>query len=399
VRVTGLTLSDFRNYSRLELPLTSGLTVVVGANGQGKTNLLEALMMVSRFRSPRTEQAKDVIRWGAETAAAHVDLASGRLAADGAREPSGTQDGPRVQAPGHEAGPATRIDIAIGARGLEVKVNQQTPRPRAAAIGTLLAVLFTPDDLRLVKDEPERRRAFLDGVLALTRPAAASLSADYARVLRQRNALLRQLRDGVAGKGQLEAWDEQLVAHGTGLATARAEVAQAVGRAAERHHGALSGGEELVVTYRSEVLAEGADRETVRARFARLLAERRADELARGTTLVGPHRDDLVMDVQGHPAREFASQGQQRSVALALKLAELDAVAAAREEQPVLLLDDVMSELDRRRRAALAETVSSLEQAIITTTTPEYFGGALQATAARWLRLEGGGIHEAQAPA
>jgi DNA replication and repair protein RecF len=380
VRVTGLTLTDFRNYQRLELALTGGLTVVVGANGLGKTNLLEALTIASRLKSPRTEQLREAIRWGAETAAVHVTF-----------EGHGGDEGPR--------GPASRIDLAIGARGLEVKLDGSAPRRRADAIGALLVVLFTPDDLRLVKDEPERRRSFVDGVLALARPAAASMSADYARVVRQRNALLKQLREGAAGKGQLEAWDEQLIERGTDLALSRWAVVGVLGEAAEKHHASLSGGEELSVEYRSDVLAEGAEPAVARGRFARRLAERRAEELARGVTLVGPHRDDLGLEVGGHAAREFASQGQQRSVALALKLAELDTIASARGEQPVLLLDDVMSELDKARRGALAATVARLEQAIITTTTPQYFAGVLEDTRARWLALGEEGLRDEEAPA
>lgn len=363
MRVARLALSDFRNYARLDLALGDGLTIVVGDNGQGKTNLLEAVMIASRLRSPRTDQLKDTIAWGAGCAAIHAFCES--------------QNRPR------------RLDVAIGPGGPAVKLNGETPRRRADAIGAVLAVLFTPDDLRLVKDEPERRRGFLDGLLSLVRPSLAGLPSEYSRALRQRNALIKQVREGSAGASQLEAWDEQVVKSGSALAVARAEVADALAGKAGEHHARLSGARELTMSYQSYILEEGREQAAIGARFRRGLAERRSEELGRGLTLVGPHRDDLAIGLGGHSARSFASQGQQRSIVLSMKLAELDVIELARGDAPVLLLDDVMSELDRDRRAALAETLAGLEQAIVTTTTPEYFTGALPA-GVRWLRLSGG---------
>jgi DNA replication and repair protein RecF len=370
VRIARIALQDFRNYESLDIGLTAGLTVLVGRNGQGKTNLLEAVMLCSRMRSPRTDQLRDAIRWGADTAALHLEADS-----DGR---------PR------------KVDATIGPRGLAVKVNGQTPRRRADAAGAVLAVMFTPDDLRLVKDEPERRRAFLDGVLAVLRPAQAGLPSDYSRAMRQRNALLKRAREEEAALKELGGWDEQLVRHGSALATARADAAARLAERARSHHADLTSGEELDVHYSSRVLEEGGEAATVEATFRRLLAERRRDEIVRGITLVGPHRDDLVLTLSGHSAREFASQGQQRSIALALKLAELGAVGEARQESPVLLLDDVMSELDETRRAALARALAGLEQTMVTTTTPEYFASALDVPV-RWLALSGGNVSEGAA--
>jgi DNA replication and repair protein RecF len=367
VRITRISFHDFRNYENLDISLTPGLTVLVGRNGQGKTNLLEAIMLCSRIKSPRTDQPKDAIRWGAETATLHLEADS-----DGRQR---------------------KVDASIGPRGLAVKVNGQTPRRRADAVGAVLAVLFTPDDLRLVKDEPERRRAFLDGLLAVVRPAHAGLPADYSRATRQRNALLKRAREEAAALKELEGWDEQLVRHGSALALARAGAAEALAERARLHHAQLAPGEELDVRYSSRVLEEGTEPGTVQARFRRLLAERRSDEIVRGITLVGPHRDDLVLTLSDRSARDFASQGQQRSIALALKLAELGAVREARGESPVLLLDDVMSELDETRRAALARALADLDQTMVTTTTPEYFARALDVPV-RWLKLSGGAITE-----
>lgn len=367
MRITRIALHDFRNYESLDIGLTAGLTVLVGRNGQGKTNLLEAAMLCSRMRSPRTDQLKDAIRWGAETAALHIEADSD----------------------GHPR----KVDATIGPRGLAVKVNGRTPRRRADAVGSVLAVMFTPDDLRLVKDEPERRRAFLDGVLAVVRPAMAGLPADYSRAVRQRNALLKRAREETAALKELDGWDEQLIRHGSALANARADATARLAERATNHHAELASGEKLDVRYSSRVLEAGTDPGAVEATFRRLLAERRREEVVRGITLVGPHRDDLVLTLSGHPAREFASQGQQRSIALALKLAELGAIGEARQEGPVLLLDDVMSELDETRRAALARALGGLEQTMVTTTTPEYFAGALDVPV-RWLALSGGTVTE-----
>lgn len=365
MRITQLDLSDFRNYTSLSLPLGEGLTVVVGANGQGKTNLLEAVMVASRFKSPRTDQLRETIRWEAESAGIHVVTDDGR--------------------PG-------RVDVVIGDRGPRVRVNGKAPRRRNDAVGALLAVLFTPDDLRLVKDEPERRRAFMDGLLGLVRPAAAGSPAEYARVVRQRNALLKQVREGSGARRHLDAWDAQLVHHGSALAIARAELVDALAVEAEHKHRELCG-EDVSIDYGSDTLSQGREPEAAADHLRRRLAERREDEIARGVSLVGPHRDDMVVTLGGVSAREFASQGQQRTVVLALKLAELALTREARGEPPVLLLDDVMSELDRARRRALAHAVGGLDQAIITTTTPEYFAGLVDAPT-RWLRLEAGSMEE-----
>lgn len=398
--VTSLKLTDFRNYRALDLGLEPGLTVVVGANGQGKTNLLEAVMLASRFRSPRTEQVRDVVRWGSDAAAIHAEA--------------------------REASRARRIDALVGPRGLAVKVNGKAPRRRSDSIGTLSAVLFTPEDLRLVKGQPERRRAFIDDVLGIARPPDAGLSAQYGKVMRQRNALLKQLREGLGSEQELRAWDENLVRAGVALTAARARVCGTLGPRAARVHRRIAGGEVLEVRYRSQLTGDPGDPasavapdsgtdsgsrapdtpgetpdgsgnhrslEELAGEFRRRLAGRRREELIRGATLVGPHRDDVELRIDGHAARDFASQGQQRCAVLALKLAELESITEARGERPVLLLDDVMSELDTTRRTALAEALAELEQAIVTTTTPEYLEAVVHVPV-RWLRVEDGRLAE-----
>ena len=343
MHVTRLAVRDFRNYERAEVELGPGLNVVAGANGAGKTNLLEALYVGLTARSCRTSNERELVRIG--EAVARVEL--------GVEAP----DGPHVLEVGLQPGEEkrVRVDGAPLARGVD------PPRP--------LAAVFLPDRLDLVKGPPALRRAHLDQVVAALRPARSASRSAYTRALAQRNALIARVRAGTAEPGQLDAWDAELARHGAQLMADRTATVERVAPLfAER-------AEELGLPERAGLLyaprSKAGDADGLRAE----LGERREADLERGFTTHGPHRDDLVLKHGGRVLRTLGSQGQQRLGLLALLFAERDALAA-HGTAPLMLLDDVMSELDAARRERLAELVRAGGQALITTTDAEHVPGA-----------------------
>jgi len=347
VRITRLDLSDFRNYRRLTLEPSPGLTVLLGPNAAGKTNAIEAIQLVTSTQSFRRPLLEDVVRWGA-------DRASVLLRAE---------EGPRL----------LETELEIDAEGRRsYRVNGQ-PKRRLSEISTLLpSVVFTPDDLRMVKGPAERRRAAVDDLGEQMSGTYGALRRDYGRVVRHRNALLRE----DPSREALDVWDEQLVKKGVRLIVHRVRLLERVMAHAARHYAAMAGGETLDATYADKCgLGECSleDPGVVEDAMREELDRRRPEERRRATTLVGPHRDDMVFRVDGRDARSFASQGQQRTLALAWKLAEVEVVREVLRRDPVLLLDDVMSELDAERRTALSELVSSDIQTFVTTTNTSYF--------------------------
>lgn len=355
---TSLTLEGFRNYERYELTPHPVLTVFVGPNAVGKTNLIEALRLVtaaSSFRHPRWE---DLVRWGAPRAVVTLEAFEGER----------------------------RLDVSLGveADGAHVfHVNGQPRRRTSDVTGRFPSVVFTPDDLALVKGSAERRRAAIDDLGVQLSTAYASLRRDFSRVVRQRNALLKDDPRG----GELSAWDEQIASLGAKLVTHRLRLLSRVMKEAGRHYEDMAPGETLAWAYEDRCgLSRGAEEdppeqdvveECIRAELCR----RAGEERRRAVTLVGPHRDDIVFTIGGRDARSFASQGQQRTAALAWKLAEVDVVEDVARSRPMLLLDDVMSELDARRRAALSDTVTGRTQTFVTTTNLGYFDPAMLADA------------------
>lgn len=360
--VTHLGLADFRNYETAEVDLVRGPNLFVGSNGQGKTNLVESLGYLSTLGSHRVSSDQAMIRSGQESAIIRARLEHGerQLLAE-------------VQLNRSSANRAQVNRSVIKTREL----------PRYFS-----SVLFAPEDLALVRGEPSGRRRFLDELLQLRSPRLAGVMADYDRVLRQRNTLLKSARaSGVKGDqlSTLEIWDERLVALGTELIQARtalvAELSPEVGAAyvavaGEDHRATLanqlsvfSGGSDPDDTVIDESLLR-RDRltaEEIAVGFRESLDRLRRSELDRGVTLVGPHRDDLVLGLNELPARGYASHGESWSFALALKLA---AATLLRRESatgdPVLMLDDVFAELDQSRRVRLASAVHDFEQVLIT---------------------------------
>ncbi len=360
--VSALSLTDFRSWPTLELELDTGSTALVGANGQGKTNLVEAIGYAATLGSHRVATDAPLVRAGSERAVVRVQV--------------------------ERDGRATLVELEVNpARANRARVNRG-PLPRAReALGILRAVLFAPEDLVLVRGDPAERRRFLDDLLVATAPRYAGVRADYERVLKQRNALLRtaagsrRSRATATGGGDmrtLDVWDTHLARCGAELMSARlalvaalrpllADAYRAVAAADERGRSGTS------VDYRSSLgdalptdQGEPArDRELLAAALLAELARVRPNELERGVSLVGPHRDELVLSLSGLPVKGYASHGESWSVALALRLASYELLRADGGE-PVLLLDDVFAELDEGRRDRLAALVAGAEQVLVT---------------------------------
>jgi DNA replication and repair protein RecF len=355
VHITRLELTDFRNYVRFTLEPSPTLTVLVGPNAAGKTNVIEAVQLVTATRSFRRPEFSDVVREGAE--AARIVLRA--------------EEGPRL----------LEVGLTVDAEGRRTyEVNGQVRRRHSEVAGLLPSVVFTPDDLAMVKGSAERRRAAIDDLGEQLSSTYGSLRRDYGRAVRQRNTLLKE---GVSGP-ELEVWSEQLLSLGSRLVVHRLSLLSRLMEHASRRYAEMAGGEELGYSYADRCGIEtcGAlDAASISAAMRMELDRRGREERRRLVTLVGPHRDDIVLQVGGREARAFASQGQQRTIALAWKLAEVAVVEEVLHREPVLLLDDVMSELDADRRAALSEVVASEIQTIVTTTNTGYFSSELLAGA------------------
>jgi DNA replication and repair protein RecF len=368
VVVTRLTARDFRGYGHLDVELGPGLTIVWGANGAGKTNLLEAVYFGCTGRSCRTSNERELVRIGARGTRVTV-------AATG-------DDGPHLLAVGFEPGLPKHmtVDRASVDRLLDVET-----RP--------LVSVFLPDRLELIKGAPSLRRAHLDQVVAALWPARVATRRAYAQALAQRNALIARIRSRGGPRDSIAAWDGQLARHGIAL---MADRSRAVGEIADRFArlaGELGLEGDPVVEYRPRSRAGDA------AELAAELADRLPGDLERGFTGHGPHRDDVVVLAAGRELRAYGSQGQQRLALLALLLAEREAISARRSGAPLLLLDDVMSELDRRRRGALVELLhASGGQSVITTTDLEHVPDAGGPGVAR-LAVAGGAVVEEAAAA
>jgi DNA replication and repair protein RecF len=354
VRIESLELRDFRNYDVLLVEPGRALTVLVGPNAVGKTNVIEALQLVTSTLSFRRPRCEDLVRWDA--AEARVSMRARR----GNR---------RLE---------TTLDIT-GDGKRTYTVNGQMKRKLSDVAGLLPSVVFTPDDLDMVKGPSERRRSSIDDLGEQISATYGSLRRDYARVVKQRNALLK---DGGPGADSV-VWDEQLVALGSRLLSHRERLLARVMASASGAYAGMADGEVLTWRYADrcglpqdrEPGALTQEQAATAMRWA--MEQRRGEERRRLVTLVGPHRDDIVFYVGGREARAYASQGQQRTVALAWKLAEVQVVHDVLRRRPVLLLDDVMSELDADRRAALSSLVTADTQTFVTTTNLGYFSPEL----------------------
>lgn len=403
-----LSLTNFRNYVRLELDLAPEVTVIVGDNAQGKSNLLEALYLMATTKSFRASSDRELIAW----TVAGTELSFTRLVARVQR----TQSQPKLELVIREetrAGP-NGAPMPVGKR---LKLND-VPRRAIDVLGTANVVMFTPQDVDLVQGSPSVRRRYLDVTLSQVDARYCRSLAHYNRVLEQRNHLLRQIRDHRARVEQLHFWDQELTQAGAYVVAGRLQTIAALSDLAHGYHRRLTGREErLRVDYRSTLNGATAGRSNggssnatgsldiqsqsisqIATHFAELIRRQRDREVAAGMSLYGPHRDDLTFLVDDRDMNVFGSRGQQRTIALALKLAEADYLASQTGELPILLLDDVMSELDERRRAHVFETIAPGQQVILTTTDLDAIDPAFLARAAV-LRVERGAITPVRASA
>jgi DNA replication and repair protein RecF len=347
VHVGSLRLTDFRNYEAAELEFEPGSNLIVGSNGQGKTSLLEAIYCLSALASHRTSSPSTMVRHGATRALLH--------------------------AAGLAAGRDLGVDAEIGRTGgIRVWVDKQLQTRRSRG-RSLVSVLFSPEDLAIVKGGPEERRRFLDNAGARTRPMAVADRMDFERTLRQRNGALRAARVNPRLVDQLEVWNEQVAVTGAKVVGHRLAVLELLEPIVRQRYQELSSTPPPELLYRaswSDVELTKEPGETGKVLRAALVRFQDID-LERTVTTVGPHRDDLTILLAGVEARLYASQGEQRSISLTLRLAERDIIAEQHGEEPVLLLDDVFSELDEHRRQRLAELVSVSGQTVATATAAE----------------------------
>ena len=368
MHVSHLQLHDFRSYEGVEVVLEAGVNVLVGPNGHGKTNLVEAVDYLASLASHRVATDAPLVRMGAAHAV--------------------------VRAAVVRDGRTATLEVEINPGGSNRARVNRSPLPRARELlGLLRAVVFSPEDLALVKGDPSERRRFLDTLLTARNPRLAGVRSDYDRVLKQRNTLLKTAGAARRGAGRsrepsgdaeptgalrtLDVWDEHLARTGAQLLHARLGLVEALrpfvaddyARVAEQ---AAQGRTLAELTYKAslELPEHGAPREVLEAALLAELAARRSDEVERGVSLVGPHRDDLVLSLGDLPAKGYASHGESWSFALALKLAAYDLLRAEGDD-PILILDDVFAELDRDRRDRLAGLVAGAEQVLVTAAVAE----------------------------
>ncbi|MFC5744933.1 DNA replication/repair protein RecF [Actinomadura rugatobispora] len=353
MHVAHLSLQDFRSYATAEVALEPGVTAFVGPNGQGKTNLVEAIGYVASHGSHRAATDAPLVRHGAPRAIVRAGLVKDDRKA------------------------LIELEINPG-KANRARLNRSpVPRPREI-LGLLRTVLFAPEDLALVKGDPGERRRFMDELLTARAPRFAGVRSDYDRVLKQRNALLKSAAAHRRAPGQevlatLDVWDSHLARTGAELLAARLDLVSALRPLVVRAYAALAPGSDAADLIYKSSLGDEAELSTDRAKLAEQLlagvAGARRQELERGVSLIGPHRDELVLRLGELPARGYASHGESWSFALGLRLGAFDLLRDDGDD-PVLILDDVFAELDTGRRSRLAEMVAPAEQVLITAAVP-----------------------------
>lgn len=399
--IRSLSLENFRNYARLEQEWPQGAVLICGANAQGKTTLLEAIYYLATGHSPLTSVDRQLINWTAvEEQLPYAHLRAEVVTRERVRE--------IAIAVAH-----TRTRNGNLRLQKQIRIDRQ-PRRRRDLTGHLNVVLFLPQDVDLVAGSPAGRRRFLDDVLSQVDATYSAALEAYNDALRQRNALLRHLAEEGGDPAQLDPLEGQLAHNGVLISQARRRLIAGLSRHAARIHHELTGGREwLRLEYRPNFdpahppalnyqigLAleepagppEGIDTKDLVAAFRARLRERRPEEIARGVTLTGPHRDEMRFVADEIDLGTFGSRGQQRTAVLAIKLAQLAWMEGTTGEVPVLLLDEVMAELDPRRRQFLLDQVERADQAFLTTTDPEMFAPTFRSKAAIY-RVENGILH------
>lgn len=348
MHVAALHLRDFRNYGSLDIELAPGANAFIGRNGQGKTSLVEAIGYLGHLGSHRVSTDAALVRAGATHAVIRATLVHARRSIE------------------------VQLQInAQGANRAQVQGTRVRPRDLLAYCST---VLFAPEDLSLVRGDPATRRAFVDGLVETMSPRMHGVHADYERVVRQRTTLLKQARSGRidldTARATLSVWNERLIELGTEVMVERASMVARLAPYVARAYASIVGADHGPSLHLADSLGAGREadtRDAIEPAFRTALEAAAGQELERAVTLVGPHRDDLVLSLNGMPARGYASHGESWSLALSLKLASAELVRAESPGgDPILVLDDVFAELDEGRRSRLSEAVAGFEQVLIT---------------------------------
>jgi len=346
MRLTNLHIKNFRNYEELSVDFHKNVVIFLGENAQGKTNLLESIYTLALTRSPRTNNEQELIQWGKEQA-----FVKGNVQKKYTKLP---------------------LELFLAKKGRKTKVNHIEQKKLSSYIGQLNVILFAPEDLSLVKGSPQIRRKFLDMEIGQIDPIYLYESTQYQKTLKQRNLYLKQLAEHKqTDELYLDILSEQLIEHGSKVLFARQQFVKRLEYWANQLHQKISQSKEhLTIMYRSSVACEDwSDEQIVRNAYAQEITKVKDKERLRQITMVGPHRDDLSFFINEKDVQTFGSQGQQRTTALSVKLAEIDLIKQETGEYPVLLLDDVMSELDDSRQLHLLETIEGKIQTFLTTTT------------------------------
>ena len=393
MRLSHLSLTNFRNFRQLELDVPSGVAVFAGRNAQGKTSLLEAVYLLAIARSFRAESEHQVVNWSTSSEGGSA-LVAGAFDHDG--EQIKINIGYQLNSTNRYAGPAP--DDQQG-RKLSPTVRKQirvsrVKRTATELVGIVNAVLFSAEDMQLVYGAPSLRRRYLDILISQISQMYLKTLQRYQRVLQQRNRLLKMIHERKAGEDELGFWDEQLITEGSWITTNRHQALASLAELCNQEHVHLTGdSEHLTLDYQPSVMggwSEGTEAE-LKTEFRKALDESRRREIQRGSTEVGPHRDDLKLWVDGVDMGAYASRGQARTLALALRLGEAAFLSSARGYGPIVLLDDVLSELDSFRRGKVLTKAVQYPQALITTSDADTVQGSFLKNV-RYLTVENGSV-------
>lgn len=340
-----LTLTNYRNYQTLDLFFDHKVNVVIGENAQGKTNLMESIYVLALTRSHRTPRDRELIKWDEEYA--------------------------KIKGSTWKRNRSFPLEIIISKKGKKAKLNHLEQKRLSDYIGALNVVMFAPEDLNLVKGSPQERRRFIDMEIGQIQPSYVYHSVHYHRLLKQRNALLKELQKSPGSdRTMLKVLTDQMIQHGSEIVIRRYEFLQLLRKWARPIHEGISRGlEDLNITYDSSTnVSEDSELSKIVNVYQDHFKDIETKEVERGTTLIGPHRDDLNFFVNGKDVQTYGSQGQQRTTALSLKLAEIELIFNEVGEYPILLLDDVLSELDDYRQSHLLSTIQDKVQTFVSTT-------------------------------
>ena len=406
-----LTLTNFRNFIQLELDLNPGVCVFFGANAQGKTTVLEAVYLLAIARSFRAENEREVVNFGAALkgepalVGGSIEKRQERLAIYIGYQPQPVPGSPvsepkldnsSIGEPSPAGRPWDSKAKSRPNRAWSYSVRKQIrvsriSRSAAELVGMVGAVLFSADDIELVYGPPSGRRRYLDILISQSDPLYIKALQRYQRVVRQRNQLLKTLREGRAEAGELDFWDDELVREGAWLTWRRKEAMVHLSALGAEHYQRLGGADQRFRMEYSPSVPPAEDCPSTEERFRESLSTVRQRESVLAATEVGPHRDDFVLSVNGLDMGTFASRGEARTAALTLRLAEASYLSSVRGEEPIVLLDDVLSEMDISRRRRVLEKITGYEQVMITTTDPELIQQLLGSEAA-YFRVEKGQV-------